>query len=613
MMRRTRLLWLAGFLLLLAACGGNEADNRPRAQVFVTNTPLPTSTPRPTSTPNPGSSETILTSNFSRVDDAISIKYPDGWVFDTTGDEVHGEITLGSTRAAQRGNLSEADELSVRLIWSPVFDLTEAALAPDADSKTVLSALIAEYDDPATSFESPLTTVVGDRRAARADGQSSDGINTVLYLVDFGSGVAGYYTFKTSGDVDDFLALIEALIEATSYGGPPALMQEEEERIPPILTVEHEGAVVGAVWNADDSRLISWSEDGSVRFWNASNGQNPLTIQERTPVNSVQFSQDESHVLVLAEGQSLRIYNAVTGGLIRDLDVLGVMQTYRWSPDEQLIAGININYASNISTAPVWDFDTGEIVTTLRPGVSNTINGVTWDAASTHLILYDSGAQGTVWEVASKTPVMSVNHDSQIFGAAWNPDGSRLMTWSEDKTVRVWDTADGRLLLSLNHPASPPRGARWSQDGSRILSWQQDRVLRLWDVASGEQIFEAENPPAMGGADWNTAQNWIISWTNPASTTQLVRIWDANTGQRLFSFPDQLITGADALNARETRLLTWSYGKVTLWDTHTGEAVLTFDHPRVAGARWSHDYRYVLSWSSDGSVYVWDAESEPVS
>ena len=52
----------------------------------------------------------------------------------------------------------------------------------------------------------------------------------------------------------------------------------------PIQTFKHEGAVFGAVFNRDESRILTWSRDGTARLWAV--GQNepsrPSNTRERS-------------------------------------------------------------------------------------------------------------------------------------------------------------------------------------------------------------------------------------------------------------------------------------------------------------------------------------------
>ena len=37
----------------------------------------------------------------------------------------------------------------------------------------------------------------------------------------------------------------------------------------PLLTLQHGGSLNGAAWNRDESRILTWSSDGTARLWDA--------------------------------------------------------------------------------------------------------------------------------------------------------------------------------------------------------------------------------------------------------------------------------------------------------------------------------------------------------
>ena len=58
------------------------------------------------------------------------------------------------------------------------------------------------------------------------------------------------------------------------------------------------GSVYGAVFNRDESRILTWSDDKTARLWDAGTGQ-PLgpALQHEDAVRGAVFSRDESRIL----------------------------------------------------------------------------------------------------------------------------------------------------------------------------------------------------------------------------------------------------------------------------------------------------------------------------
>jgi WD40 repeat protein len=73
----------------------------------------------------------------------------------------------------------------------------------------------------------------------------------------------------------------------------------------------HSGVVVGVVWSPDGRRLVSASQDGTVKIWDISSGHELLTFggTERQPCRAVAFSPDGFR-LAVSRGTIVRILDA---------------------------------------------------------------------------------------------------------------------------------------------------------------------------------------------------------------------------------------------------------------------------------------------------------------
>jgi hypothetical protein len=78
----------------------------------------------------------------------------------------------------------------------------------------------------------------------------------------------------------------------------------------------HEGVVSGAVFSKDESRILTWSRDGTARLWNAATGtQIGPPLKHDGWVYGAVFSQDESRILTWSD-TTARLWNTATGAQI---------------------------------------------------------------------------------------------------------------------------------------------------------------------------------------------------------------------------------------------------------------------------------------------------------
>ena len=81
--------------------------------------------------------------------------------------------------------------------------------------------------------------------------------------------------------------------------------------------LQHEDSVLGAVFNRDESRILTWSADKTARLWDARTGQ-PLgpALQHENPVWGALFSRDESRILTWSDDKTARLWTRAPGSTL---------------------------------------------------------------------------------------------------------------------------------------------------------------------------------------------------------------------------------------------------------------------------------------------------------
>ena len=73
-------------------------------------------------------------------------------------------------------------------------------------------------------------------------------------------------------------------------------------------------AVFGALFSRDESRILSWSTDKTLRLWDAATGaQIGPAMRHDGSVCGALFSRDESRILSWSHDDTLRLWDAATG------------------------------------------------------------------------------------------------------------------------------------------------------------------------------------------------------------------------------------------------------------------------------------------------------------
>ena len=79
-------------------------------------------------------------------------------------------------------------------------------------------------------------------------------------------------------------------------------------------TLMHGGAVNGILQSADQQRILTWSEDGTARLWEAADGQ-PVgqPMQHEKSVWGAVFSADQQRILTWSSDDTARLWEAADG------------------------------------------------------------------------------------------------------------------------------------------------------------------------------------------------------------------------------------------------------------------------------------------------------------
>ena len=361
------------------------------------------------------------------------------------------------------------------------------------------------------------------------------------------------------------------------------------DRVRAVL-VGHTNWVNSAAWSPDGSRIVTASQDGTARIWNAKSGAPLAVLKGHTgSVNSAAWSPDGTRIATASKDNTARIWDAQSGAPLAVLeghkDSLNGLLNAAWSPD-----GTRIATASFDDTVGIWDAQSGALLAVLKEHTSVVISAD------------QSGAPLAVLK----------DHTSAVISAAWSPDGTRIATASEDHTARIWDAQSGALLAVLKGRTNSIDSAAWSPDGTRIATTSRgDDTARIWDAQSSAPLAVLKgHTSAVYSADWSPDGTRIAT----ASYDGTARIWDAQSGAPLAVQGNTGLvnSAAAARSPDETRFATASQDNTAgIWDAQSGAplAMLKGHTGQVISVAWSPDGTRIATTSRDGTARIWDAQN----
>jgi hypothetical protein len=255
----------------------------------------------------------------------------------------------------------------------------------------------------------------------------------------------------------------------------------------------HSREVKVAAYSPDGTRILTGSDDGTVRLWDAESGAEVAVLQPNAG----------------------RIGGAA------------------FAPDGKRVA-----IAVGDATARIWDVSSGRELVVLK-GHKYEVNSVAFDREGKRVVTASGGGPedgdntARIFDAESgRELAVLTGHDNVVKGAAFSPSGLRVVTSSWDSTARLWDAADGKEIAVFKGHRGWVSSASFDKEGKRILTAADDSSARIWNAENGQELVVLTGHTSeLWGAIFDPEGRRVLT----ASSDGTARIWDADTGKEILS------------------------------------------------------------------------------
>jgi WD40 repeat protein len=351
------------------------------------------------------------------------------------------------------------------------------------------------------------------------------------------------------------------------------------------------GKMSSAALGRDGQRVLTVSDKGGARLWDADNGaQLALLESQGVPAKRAVFNPDQSRILTTTGTGPANLWDARTG---TELAVIGAgaapISGAEFSPD-----GARILTFSKLDTH-LWDSRTAESVATLGPVLAGPQS---FSADGSRFVSFGlMNGDVRLWSAISGQELSRFRDVPDILFPALSSDGTHVFTWSSmSGAARIWDASSARQLCRLGE-SSRLLQAEPSPDGSRVVAWGEYGDVHLWDANSCHDLALLASDPDAIGSDFGQHRA-VFS----PDQTRLVTEWhlfDTVTGQKL----SELSGDAHAVFGPTSQRLVTYGGRAILWDAVSGRQVAVLPHEaRVNDVAFSLDGSRILTASEDGTA-----------
>lgn len=339
----------------------------------------------------------------------------------------------------------------------------------------------------------------------------------------------------------------------------------------------HSAKVNSLAATPDGQRIVTGSQDKSVRIWDANSGKQLWSFQGHLgQVTAVALRPDGKQAASGGEDGTIRLWPLTVADEHRAMsEATAPLWTVAYSPD-----GSQFATAGADRIIRLYDGNTGKRKRTLT-GHKAAVTALTF-LDPEHLVSTSGDKLVKVWNLTTGTAIDCVGHSTAVLAIAADHSGKCIVSGSVDKSVRAWNpatgknlwtwptksavcsvalrkdgqqaalgTADGGLtILAISPDAAKPLSTTsahlagtasvvYAPDGSRLATCGGDGAVRLWNVSpSGVPTpgpkFE---PPARPGTTSNPLTALAFSadgrYLLGAGADSILHIWDIQAGAEI--------------------------------------------------------------------------------
>ena len=291
-----------------------------------------------------------------------------------------------------------------------------------------------------------------------------------------------------------------------------------------------------ASFSPDGTRILTTSDDGTARIWDAADGRATATLRGHDQgLTFAAFSPDGKTVVTTSKDKTARVWDVASQREIARLaGHRDVVASAAFSPD-----GGRVVTASEDGAARVWNALTGVPIATLE-GHSDAVTSAAFSPDGRRVVTASADKTARIWDAADGRQIgPALTHDGAVNSAAFSPDGGRVVTASDDGAAQIWNALTGLSIATLRRGADSVTSlaadelgvltAAFSPDGSRIVTASADKTARIWNASDGSQIG---SPLMHDGLVTSAAFSNDNKWVLTSSADGAARIGTPPTGWR---------------------------------------------------------------------------------
>jgi WD40 repeat protein len=309
--------------------------------------------------------------------------------------------------------------------------------------------------------------------------------------------------------------------------------------------IGHEGTVSGVRFSPDGRSIITASDDGTVRVWNPTTGQQQRVLRHNKWVRGVAVAPDGKWIASNSLDNTVRLWDMATGKEVYRLPGHGRMGGHRpvaFTPDSRRF----YSWGDDDAYLRVWDVATGKAIrefaicpTDVKPAEKDRKPGRRADpferwtmmsqdavfAPEGKLFALDYGRAVYLFDVETGQEIRKVSMEVGMRPFAISRDGKHLAVavsgaeptrtplasggfineYPNESSLVLLDLASGKETWRQPLTGRSSRQLSFSPDGKHLLVGMNmdppSSQIRILEAATGKTLHTIENVPSIGWRD----------------------------------------------------------------------------------------------------------------
>ncbi|NLJ36269.1 MAG: WD40 repeat domain-containing protein [candidate division WS1 bacterium] len=276
-----------------------------------------------------------------------------------------------------------------------------------------------------------------------------------------------------------------------TFGGGLLVESDMDTGLPRMQWARHGGPIRAVAFTSTGDRVISGSEDATMRVWDPRTGESLLRIEGAVfGAYALAVSPDDSRVAAGCKDGVIREYSLADGTLLRELSGhLGIIRSLAYTHD-----GRRLVSSADDGTVRIWSDDSAEAAAKLQGHLGGVLSVA---LSADDQLLLTGGRDGTVrlWDLTEARQLkMHGRHRGWIEAVAFAGDDNWAVSTGRDGKVMRWDLQNEDVVADINN-------GEWTYtmsvapDGNKVYCGAGSG-FNCWDLRDGHQVSQVRGHTA---------------------------------------------------------------------------------------------------------------------